>query len=153
MFDIFKTWRLDSGTYETEAAHVIRGWTRRCAERASLVCIRPPLQGFRFTLRSSAHVLLLLYCLGRRQGAAIVFSHDSNTLTTVGPCLGAAAVPTLNQMVAWLFCRLLAKLTFDPDIDPYLNLNPAIMAILRLDPATGRPSMLRRARPRCRGHS
>jgi len=36
-FDIFKTWRMDSGTYETEAAHVIRGWTRRCAERASLV--------------------------------------------------------------------------------------------------------------------
>ena len=37
MFDIFKTWRMDSGKYKTEAEHVIKGWAQRSAERASEV--------------------------------------------------------------------------------------------------------------------
>jgi hypothetical protein len=28
---------MDSGKYETEAEHVIKGWAQRCAERASQV--------------------------------------------------------------------------------------------------------------------
>ena len=43
VFDIFKTWRMDSGKYETEAEHVIRGWAQRCAERASQVTLQAML--------------------------------------------------------------------------------------------------------------
>ncbi|KAG2436749.1 hypothetical protein HXX76_006273 [Chlamydomonas incerta] len=41
-FDLFRVWRIDSGTYEDVAAQVVAAWRERCAELAAAG--RPPLR-------------------------------------------------------------------------------------------------------------
>jgi hypothetical protein len=65
VFDLFRMWRLDSGSYADMAGVVVAAWERRCAEAAAAGRPAPPKPGLMHSNLSSAEdILAASRCFG-----------------------------------------------------------------------------------------